>query len=85
MSILDAIAALGARTLERTSQQGLTHNRDFLLASLRSQAFLSGDTTTDFITRITAPTAGIVTSLRVAQGDQVANGAPLVTIEPRES
>ncbi len=42
-------AALLARALDRTRIQGLTHNRDFLAACLRSPAFLRGDTTTDFI------------------------------------
>ena len=48
-------AALLARSLEQTRLQGLTHNRDFLAATLRTQAFLEADTTTDFLTRI-APT-----------------------------
>ena len=41
-----------ARTLERTRLQGVTNNRDFLVATLRTPAFLSGDTTTDFIERV---------------------------------
>ena len=41
-----------ARTLERTRLQGVTNNRDFLVAALRAPAFLSGDTTTDFIERV---------------------------------
>ena len=41
-----------ARTLERTRLQGVTNNRDFLVATLRAPAFLSGDTTTDFIERV---------------------------------
>jgi len=41
-----------ARALERTSLQGLRHNRDFLVATLREPAFLAGDTTTDFIERV---------------------------------
>jgi propionyl-CoA carboxylase alpha chain len=41
-----------ARALEATRIQGLTHNRDFLVATLRSPAFLQGDTTTDFIDRV---------------------------------
>ena len=45
-------AARLARALERTSLQGLRHNRDFLVATLREPAFLAGDTTTDFIERI---------------------------------
>ena len=31
---------------------GVTTNRDFLVATLRSEQFLSGDTTTDFIERV---------------------------------
>jgi propionyl-CoA carboxylase alpha chain len=49
-------AARLARALERTRIQGIVHNRDFLVAVLRSDAFLAGDTTTDFIERI-APAA----------------------------
>ena len=41
-----------ARTLERTRLQGVTNNRDFLVATLRTPAFLRGDTTTDFIERV---------------------------------
>lgn len=40
-----------ARVLESTRVQGLTTNRDFLVSTLRHQAFLAGDTTTDFIER----------------------------------
>ena len=45
-------AARLARALERTSLQGVRHNRDFLVATLRESAFLAGDTTTDFIERV---------------------------------
>ena len=48
-------AAKLARALEQTALQGLRHNRDFLVATLREPAFLSGDTTTDFIERIDPP------------------------------
>ena len=41
-----------ARALENTRVQGLTTNRDFLVATLRSPEFLAGDTTTDFIDRV---------------------------------
>ncbi len=41
-----------ARALERTRLQGVTNNRDFLVATLRTPAFLAGDTTTDFIERV---------------------------------
>jgi propionyl-CoA carboxylase alpha chain len=40
-----------ARVLEITRIQGLTTNRDFLVATLRHEAFLAGRTTTDFIER----------------------------------
>lgn len=45
-------AALGlASALDRTRLGGVVTNRDFLAAVLRSEAFLAGDTTTDFIER----------------------------------
>lgn len=45
-------AAVLARALERSRIQGLTHNRDVLVAILRSEAFRAGDTTTDFLERV---------------------------------
>ncbi|MCY4142749.1 MAG: ATP-grasp domain-containing protein [Gammaproteobacteria bacterium] len=47
----EAIAKL-ARALETTSIQGISNNRDFLVAALRTPEFLAGDTTTDFIERV---------------------------------
>ena len=44
-----------ARALETTRIQGLTTNRDFLVAVLRTPEFLAGDTTTDFIDRVDPP------------------------------
>jgi propionyl-CoA carboxylase alpha chain len=44
-----------ALALERTAVQGTTTNRDFLVGVLRHEAFLAGDTTTDFIDRIAPP------------------------------
>jgi len=41
-----------ALALERCHLGGVTTNRDFLAATLRTQAFLDGDTTTDFIERV---------------------------------
>jgi propionyl-CoA carboxylase alpha chain len=38
--------------LERTHLAGVVTNRDFLVAALRTPAFLAGDTTTDFIERV---------------------------------
>jgi propionyl-CoA carboxylase alpha chain len=45
-------AARLASALERTHLGGVTTNRDFLVATLRSREFLAGDTTTDFIERV---------------------------------
>src|SRR5690606_33022986 len=41
-----------ALALERLHLGGVTTNRDFLVATLRSPAFLAGDTTTDFVERV---------------------------------
>ena len=41
-----------ALALERTHLGGVTTNRDFLVATLRTSEFLKGDTTTDFIERV---------------------------------
>ena len=41
-----------ALALERLHLGGVVTNRDFLVATLRSEEFLAGDTTTDFIDRI---------------------------------
>jgi propionyl-CoA carboxylase alpha chain len=45
-------AAKLARALETTRIQGITNNRDFLVATLRTPEFIAGDTTTDFIERV---------------------------------
>ena len=44
-----------ARALESLHVGGVTTNRDFLAATLRSEAFLAGETTTDFIERFDPP------------------------------
>ncbi len=51
---LDAAGTL-ALALERLHIGGLITNRDFLVRCLRDEAFLRGDTTTDFIERIDPP------------------------------
>ena len=48
-----------ALALERLHLGGVTTNRDFLASALRSPEFLAGDTTTDFIGRVT--TTGVPT------------------------
>ncbi len=54
-----AEAALGlASALDRTRLGGVVTNRDFLSAVLRSDEFLAGDTTTDFIDRVYFGNAG---------------------------
>ena len=44
-----------ALALERTRLHGLVTNRDFLVATLRHEEFLAGNTTTDFISRVEIP------------------------------
>ena len=79
-----------ARVLETTRVQGLTTNRDFLVSVLRHQAFLDGDTTTDFIERIN-PTRrktpsrdemveAAIAAAMVAQGDRRAKTKTLKRI-----
>ena len=41
-----------ARALEQLHVGGVSTNRDFLAATLRTEAFQAGDTTTDFIERV---------------------------------
>lgn len=48
-----------ALVLDTMAIAGVTTNRDFLVATLRHQAFLDGDTTTDFIERV-QPRASVV-------------------------
>jgi propionyl-CoA carboxylase alpha chain len=50
----EAASAL-ARALENLHIGGVKTNRDFLAATLRSEAFLAGQTTTDFIERFNPP------------------------------
>lgn len=45
-------ASVLALALERLHLGGVATNRDFLVATLRHESFLSGDTTTDFIERV---------------------------------
>jgi len=67
-------AARLARALEMTRIQGIVNNRDFLVSTLRSPAFLAGDTTTDFIERV-APAA--LREVSPLQLDTVAIGTAL--------
>jgi propionyl-CoA carboxylase alpha chain len=56
-----------ARALERTRIAGITTNRDFLVAALRTPEFLAGDTTTDFVDRVrVAPDVDPEAPLRAA-------------------
>jgi acyl-CoA carboxylase subunit alpha len=45
-----------ALAIERLHLGGVTTNRDFLASALRTEAFLEGDTTTDFIDRVVLDT-----------------------------
>jgi propionyl-CoA carboxylase alpha chain len=51
-----------ALALEKLHLGGVTTNRDFLVAVLRTPEFLAGDTTTDFIERVDPPRAVIPSS-----------------------
>jgi len=71
-----------ALALERTRLAGLTTNRDFLVATLRHEAYLAGDTTTDFIERhrpVAARSVGgaelFTAAVAVALWQQAANRA----------
>jgi len=63
-----------ALVLERTRLAGVTTNRDFLAATLRSPEFLAGDTTTDFIERVGVAPA------RLPSGDELATAALAVAM-----
>ena len=76
-----------ALALERLHLGGLVTNRDFLAAVLRNEAFLAGDTTTDFIDRVKPATGLDVDLERVAaiaalwlQGSNRANALVLETM-----
>ena len=63
-------AAKLARALETTRIQGITHNRDFLVATLRTPEFLRGETHTDFIAKVApatqyAPSADALDSVAI--------------------
>jgi propionyl-CoA carboxylase alpha chain len=68
-------AARLARILETTQIQGLITNRDFLVTTLRHPSFLAGDTTTDFIERISPARTREVT------GDELAEASIAIAIE----
>ena len=55
-----------ALALERTRVHGVTNNRDYLVAVLRSDEFLAGNTTTDFITRVSIPGQHVPTECELA-------------------
>jgi propionyl-CoA carboxylase alpha chain len=63
-----------ALALERLHVGGVTTNRDFLAATLRHPRFLGGDTTTDFIDRVSPPAS---IELSDSELDRVATTAAL--------
>ena len=73
--------------LERTVVAGVTTNRDFLVATLRTDAFLAGDTRTDFIDVVSPATvarvddddfaAAVLAAVMERQASNRATGAPL--------
>ena len=68
-------AARLARVLETTRIQGLTTNRDFLVATLRTPEYLAGDTTTDFIDRVQPQ------RVRALSSDELAEAALAAAME----
>jgi propionyl-CoA carboxylase alpha chain len=62
-----AAASLLADALERARLHGVATNRDLLVRILRSEEFLSGDTTTDFVTRVPDLTVPRTTAAAHAQ------------------
>ena len=69
-------ARRGSRAcLKQHEIHGLTTNRDFLVATLRTPEFVAGDTTTDFIERVRPPPARVV-----PRGEQI-DAAVVVAIE----
>lgn len=61
-----------ARVLETTRIQGLTTNRDFLVATLRTPEFLAGDTATDFIERVSPARRRVPSRAELAEAGLVA-------------
>ena len=73
-----------ALALERLHIGGVTTNRHFLVAALRSDAFGAGDTTTDFIERV-GPTRAINRSADECRQVAVAGALWLQAAERREA
>ena len=73
-----------AVALERLHIGGVTTNRHFLAATLRSEAFLDGDTTTDFIER-TEPSRSALLTTAECQQAAVASAMWLQAAERREA
>ena len=73
-----------ALALERLHIGGVTTNRHFLVAALRSEAFMAGDTTTDFIERVD-PSRAAVRSPAECRQTAVAAAMWLQAAERREA
>ena len=73
-----------ALALEGLHIGGVTTNRHFLAASLRSEAFLAGDTTTDFIERVD-PSRAVALSARQARDEAIAAALWLQARERRSA
>ena len=73
-----------ALALERLHIGGVTTNRHFLVATLRSEAFLAGDTTTDFIERA-APSRAATLPVDRCQEAAVAAAMWLQAADRREA
>ena len=61
-----------AKALEELHLGGITTNREFLISTLRHEAFLAGDTTTDFIERHAPNSGDFLTSDEISRASAVA-------------
>ena len=61
-----------AKALEELHLGGVTTNREFLISTLRHEAFLAGDTTTDFIERHSPDNSNFLTSDEISRAAAIA-------------
>ena len=61
-----------AKALEELHLGGITTNREFLISTLRHEAFLAGDTTTDFIERHSPNNSNFLTSDEISRAAAIA-------------
>ena len=60
------------RALEAAHIGGVKTNRDFLIACLKSEEYLDGDTTADFIDRVKPPRTLVLSAKKIEHVDCIA-------------